>query len=395
MKKIFTLIAMALVAAGANAQDWKATADAPAAGSNLVTTSSVTISTVNETTAAHIQNPETSTNMEVTIDGYTFDYQINVRTADAASASNPNGGLEPGCTPIIIDAKENVDVTLYFRRQKGSDGFNNNDNKDLLCFPQDGSKFESEEVVSSLISNDSYGYVSKLFKLTTGKYTLYRKGSTINLFGIKIAAGTYVEPEPPASNVLVVAIPEGFSKGNQVTLTNDVVMKCMNAEKSVESAKTIKVDGKDYTTIKISNGAQNLVTMPEGKYAVAVTFYSYVNKKAAEAADRDCYWKEVNGEQFTIETGGKMEDFNDVTDYQSNPDVSPKFNLGGVSSFTFTNSGYQPCLVMVIELGDASGIESVKNETINLNAPMFNLAGQKVAEGYKGVVIQNGRKMVK
>ena len=64
MKKIFTLIAMALVAAGANAQDWKATADAPAAGSNLVTTSSVTISTVNETTAAHIQNPETSTNME-------------------------------------------------------------------------------------------------------------------------------------------------------------------------------------------------------------------------------------------------------------------------------------------------------------------------------------------
>lgn len=41
-----------------------------------------------------------------------------------------------------------------------------------------------------------------------------------------------------------------------------------------------------------------------------------------------------------------------------------------------------------------TGIETVKNETINLNAPMFNLAGQKVAEGYKGVVIQNGVKRI-
>lgn len=41
-----------------------------------------------------------------------------------------------------------------------------------------------------------------------------------------------------------------------------------------------------------------------------------------------------------------------------------------------------------------TGIKNVKSETINLNAPMYNLAGQKVAEGYKGVVIQNGVKRI-
>jgi hypothetical protein len=41
-----------------------------------------------------------------------------------------------------------------------------------------------------------------------------------------------------------------------------------------------------------------------------------------------------------------------------------------------------------------TGISTVKNETINLNAPAYNLAGQKVAEGYKGVVIQNGVKRI-
>ena len=29
------------------------------------------------------------------------------------------------------------------------------------------------------------------------------------------------------------------------------------------------------------------------------------------------------------------------------------------------------------------------------NAPMYNLAGQRVSKSYKGIVIQNGKKMIK
>jgi len=42
-----------------------------------------------------------------------------------------------------------------------------------------------------------------------------------------------------------------------------------------------------------------------------------------------------------------------------------------------------------------AGIESVKTvANNNANAPMYNLAGQKVAKDFKGMVIQNGRKFV-
>ena len=45
----------------------------------------------------------------------------------------------------------------------------------------------------------------------------------------------------------------------------------------------------------------------------------------------------------------------------------------------------------------ATGIESVNNgkQATVSHAPMFNLQGQRVNDSYKGVVIQNGRKMLK
>ena len=41
----------------------------------------------------------------------------------------------------------------------------------------------------------------------------------------------------------------------------------------------------------------------------------------------------------------------------------------------------------------SAGIANVKAE-LDSNAPRYNLAGQKVAENYKGVVIQNGHKRI-
>lgn len=55
-------------------------------------------------------------------------------------------------------------------------------------------------------------------------------------------------------------------------------------------------------------------------------------------------------------------------------------------------------LVRFYSLGDHSGsttgITSVKNEAAGNNAPMYNLAGQSVDKGYKGIVIKNGKKIV-
>lgn len=44
--------------------------------------------------------------------------------------------------------------------------------------------------------------------------------------------------------------------------------------------------------------------------------------------------------------------------------------------------------------GSTTGITSVKNEAAGNNAPMYNLAGQLVDKGFKGIVIKNGKKIV-
>ena len=47
----------------------------------------------------------------------------------------------------------------------------------------------------------------------------------------------------------------------------------------------------------------------------------------------------------------------------------------------------------IFTIGVISGISSVSAETVD-NAPAYNLAGQKVSDSFKGIVIKNGRKVV-
>lgn len=52
------------------------------------------------------------------------------------------------------------------------------------------------------------------------------------------------------------------------------------------------------------------------------------------------------------------------------------------------------CFSLGDHSGSTTGITSVKNEAAGNNAPMYNLAGQLVDRGYKGIVIKNGKKIV-
>ena len=52
------------------------------------------------------------------------------------------------------------------------------------------------------------------------------------------------------------------------------------------------------------------------------------------------------------------------------------------------------CFSLGDHSGSTTGITSVKNEAAGNNAPMYNLVGQLVGKGYKGIVIKNGKKIV-
>ena len=70
---------------------------------------------------------------------------------------------------------------------------------------------------------------------------------------------------------------------------------------------------------------------------------------------------------------------------------------GDKNSVVFTTPDHQVRVKKItITLKDTSaGINEVTNKKLNENAPIYNLAGQRVGKDYKGVVVQNGKKFIK
>ena len=73
------------------------------------------------------------------------------------------------------------------------------------------------------------------------------------------------------------------------------------------------------------------------------------------------------------------------------------FGLAGGKTYTFQKySGTGNILISSIEITPVAtdGIKSV-NAAEKSNGASFNLAGQKVTDNFKGIVIKNGKKMMK
>lgn len=117
----------------------------------------------------------------------------------------------------------------------------------------------------------------------------------------------------------------------------------------------IKVGDIERTTIKLSNGAQNTITLPEGMQATRITFYSVINSDEA----RTSYWKEFNGTEINDDV--PMGAWNSVSDRLTNPDVRV-FSLNGESSITFTNAGEQLFFIIALDVIEA------EDPVLNVNA---------------------------
>ena len=91
----------------------------------------------------------------------------------------------------------------------------------------------------------------------------------------------------------------------------------------------------------------------------------------------------LNNEKFTaedqIKVGDEVKIAGVLTNYKKNDTVTKQV----------TNS------YIVAINGVTTGINSiVAIPALDANAPVYNLAGQRVSKSYKGVVVQNGRKFI-
>lgn len=214
---------------------------------------------------------------------------------------------------------------------------------------------------------------------------------------------------------------DDMTKANSLTNAAGYTLEITsNSGKDLSSGNaSFVIDGTTYKTVKLSNGQTNTLTAPSGKTFRYVTLYSYLNCSADKLKTngdgnpyiRDSYWADVNGISYTFEqtpmkvTNMSADDLATVANgnnFQSTTDDGNVFDVytfdlgANVSSFTFKNTGEQPGVV--IEVSDKpvtpTGIAKVLAgaKVINENAPAYNLSGQRVGKGYKGIVIKNGRK---
>lgn len=391
MKKILLFAAVAMAAMTANAQDWNATNSGPLPkGTTILDNDYVTVVTGVQDSQTALIKDEQDNNDPKTYAGFTFTKYVNIRVDAAPAADNNWEGTEyADATPLgislIVTAKQNTDITLYYKHGDG---------KALSCLDQTTGK--SAPNVETPVT-DLAGYYTGTIQLQAEHiYTIYARGGTTGLNGISTAEGTYVAPSenavilswdenPTLSSKTTEEMTNTGSSNNVATWSNGVSIMIMRSDKGQSSGSNITVDGVSYKTIKVSNGAQNKLILPEGKVTKKITLYSYVNKDAA--TDRASYWKEVQGTNFDESTiFASYKDF-------ANPDKR-EFTFDAANTVTFTNIGEQACYIIAFEMEDATtGINTVK-AAAEQNSTIFNLAGQKVNEAYKGVVIKNGRKII-
>lgn len=381
MKKFFTLIAMAAMALGVHAQDWNASnAEALANGTKILDNDYVKINTAVQDTEASLIKDANDNPDPKTFGGFTFTKYINIRVDKGPAADNNWEGTAYGdATPmgisLIVKAKKNTDVTLYYKHGDG---------KVLSCYDQTA---KGEVAITETAAQGVDSYYIGVFKFISGHtYTIYARGGTTGLSGIKTDEGTYVEP---ATTVYAYN-----SDANLVTYADGATMQITgNTSKNFGGGANITVsDGATYKGIKNSNGAQMTFTAPAGKKIYLINFYAIPNKDGEEPN-----FKEFNGVTLT-------EPITITTKKDGTNPTKITMCAKGVESATFTFAGKQVNFVAEVDYSEAAydaqydpsattGIQNVKAENA-ANAVIYNLAGQKVSENYKGVVIMNGRKVV-
>jgi hypothetical protein len=156
---------------------------------------------------------------------------------------------------------------------------------------------------------------------------------------------------------------------------------------------TYDFDGIQRTGIKLSNGAQTAIYLPEGAKATKLTLWSIVG---SNSSNRTSYWKEIAGQTYTETTSPVILDLNATA---SAPNKA-EYVLDNVSDVvTFTNTGEQQSIIIVMEYhygGNLTGISENNTRMRPLRTEYFTLGGERVTTPGQGMymmrmTMDNGR----
>ena len=258
----------------------------------------------------------------------------------------------------------------------------NNTNDGRVCSLDKNGYYTNLEVYcNSLVEENIKAQNANALTTMAGAFTEYFPEIT--------GGGSNPPVTPPAEEeTKIYAFPDDASAENLITFDDGATLQITgNASKTLSGASNITVNGVEYKSIKLSNGAENTFTCPEGKTAVGVTFYSYVNK---DAENRPPYWAAVDEQTFTEETATILKSYKDT----KNPDIVT-FPVNAKRAFTFKNAGEQLCFLMAVTYGSATGIAEINTDEKRGSLATYNVCGQRVSDSARGLVIRGGKKFIK
>lgn len=372
MKKIFTLISMALVAMGVNAQTTitynAATADGLADEFKAVVDGTVANNVVDGKSVVEIKRGSVTV---IAIGGTT--------PADAADNSTDT----PPQTHVDINADGTVNSWNKVEWKTG----NNRPDKGIYCVNGTGNPYVALSVETVMTD----GAPATYYDDENVEHTKYRPVYTYyepdGSKGLPIT-GLYYKFTSTEKGAFKVAV--WANKGNRRTfVVKEATAKAQKlyTEGYINGQNDSEGQLRYLTNEEIEEIHNNAITTEKTnaankKKSDEVTPYYTDEELSALYAEIDAKYADVIGagnQHFWGYLFFDVEPNETVWVFQHSSQI-------GFAGFEFTPGKASEDLL--------NAIESIKTVAANANAPLFNLAGQKVSKSYKGVVIQNGKKMV-
>ena len=316
---------------------------------------------------------------DATIDGEKFSAYFQVRTGTDPTEDNPECTEESGkkSTSLIVKVAGKTTFTIYGRRQVVGDNCVNNDGKDLLMVNQNNVKelLTPTDYSWTLMPNSTqYAYYKKTYTLNPGTYTIFRRGSTMKIYGIKYAF------ESESSSVTITSA--GFA-----THASKFAVDYSNRTDGLE-AYAVKYAGGKLTYNKIVGIVPaNTAVLLKGE---AKEYTLAAAGGAATTVDTDL--KVADGKTIGAANIYCLAKKNNVVGFYQ---VSSEVTIPANKAYLEINAANPAKYYSIGIGGNTTGIQAIQQNSVKADGIMYSLYGQRVGKDYKGIVICNGKKMIK
>ena len=365
MKKIFTLIAVALATVAVNAETL---IDYPTSQTGIA---------VNGTTTFDAVKIKTNT---TSISGIKFANSYaseNVSNGNNAELS-VEGGFKAGDVITIAGAFNNADAS-----KKAA----------IDIFTLDGQTptvlFTTQQFINGRLTDDDP--VVETFTLTADVDKLYlgRNGNTGTIVTtLKVVRGKESEPEQPTASGLI----DYPTAQTGITPNGTTTFDAVKIKTNTTSISGIKF-ANSYASENVSNGNNAELSVEGGFKAgdVITIAGAFNNADASKKAAIDIFT--LDGQTPTVLFTTQQFINGRLTD--DDPVVETFTLTADVDKLYLGRNGNTGTIVTLLKVTrGASGIETMKTLKVIKNGAIYNVAGQKVNASYKGLVIKDGKKMI-